>query len=347
MATLDVLSQTIAAIHDETSMLLTKATPFLDRVKSLGKVHSFNGSYQLSIPVEVDTPGNITSFSTGYETFDMTLRDSTQRATFTWGRAGIPISISGRDKAENAGEYQVVDLAETRYRSAMASLMRALNKQLVVGQSVGNALADFGTLNGNTSAGGSATGFFEAVAAGSQVNSVGGLSKTTYASVAGWQNQYATAGGDFSANGLDALRQVRTACQLNRASATDKLFHLVLASQAGFNNYEAALYNQQRYVDTTKLDSGVYSLAYGDAVVVADPDITLNNVTYTGANAISFYMLNLDGVTLAIHDEGDFKLTPFIDIPNQDVSTAKIMLMGGLIAKNLGGCGLIVNGETY
>ena len=93
--TLDVLNTTLALIHDETSMLLQRATPFLGQVKDQGKVYKFDGGYNIRIPVEVQTPGNITSLDgTGYETLDMTARDSTQGAIYTWSRLAMPIPVS-------------------------------------------------------------------------------------------------------------------------------------------------------------------------------------------------------------------------------------------------------------
>ena len=266
--TLDVLNTTLALIHDETSMLLQRATPFLGQVKDQGKVYKFDGGYNIRIPVEVQTPGNITSLDgTGYETLDMIARDSTQGAIYTWSRLAMPISISGRDKAENMGDAAIVSLADVRYKSALASMMRAINKQVVAGGVSG--LSNLGTFNG-TATSGVATGFFEALAAGSQVNSVGGLSKATYATVPGWNNQFATAGGSFGADtsgaGFDALRSVRTAAALNRNGLGEKLFHLVLASQNAYNLYEQALVNQVRYMSQKELDSGTPSLVWNAAL---------------------------------------------------------------------------------
>ena len=357
MATsLDVINTTLSLIHDETSMLLQRATPFLGQVKDQGKVYKFNGGYNINVPVEVQTPGVITSLDgTGYEQLDMTARDSTQRATYTWSRLALPISLSGRDKAENMGDAAIVNLADVRYKSALASMMRAINKQVVVGGVAG--LSNLGTFNGLATTGVS-TGFFENIAAGvappaGQSNTVGGLSKATYYNVPGWQNQFATAGGTFGADtsgaGFDALRSVRTAAALNRNGLSEKLFHLTLASQNAYNFYEQALVNQVRFMSQKELDSGTPSLVWNDSLMFADPDMTVyNDALGAGANVskISFYCLNLDDITLGIHDEGDFVLTPFIEIPNQDVAVAKLIFQGGLVAKRLGGSGIITNADN-
>ena len=342
--TLDVLNTTLALIHDETSMTLQRATPFLGQVKDLGKTYKFNGGYNIRIPVEVQTPGNITSLDgTGYETLDMTARDSTQGAIFSWSRLAMPISISGRDKAENMGDAEIISLADVRYKSALASMMRAINKQIVAGGVSG--LSALGSLNGAV-----AGGFLEAAAYASQANTFGGLSRGAGA-VPGLVNQFAAvAGSAFGTTtagaGFDALRSVRTAASLNRNGLSEKLFHLVLASQDAYNNYEAALVNQVRFMSQKELDSGTPSLVWNDALMFADPDISTYNASQAASDTISFYCLNLDDITLGIHDEGDFVLTPFVEVPNQDVAVAKLIFQGGLVAKRLGGSGLITGGDA-
>jgi len=341
--TLDVLNTTLALIHDETSMTLQRATPFLGQIKDLGKTYRFNGGYNIRIPVEVQTPGNITSLDgTGYETLDMTARDSTQGAIFSWSRLAMPISISGRDKAENMGDAEIISLADVRYKSALASMMRAINKQVVAGGVSG--LSNIGTLNGDV-----AGGFLQAEDYAQQNNTFGGLSRGG-GSVPGLVNQWASANGAFgtttTAGGFDALRSVRTAAALNRNGLSEKLFHLVLASQDAYNNYEQALVNQVRFMSQKELDSGTPSLVWNDALMFADPDITTYNVGQSGDNIISFYCLNLDDITLGIHDEGDFVLTPFVEVPNQDVAVAKLIFQGGLVGKRLGGSGVITDADA-
>ncbi len=333
----DVLSQTILAIEPEVQMALTRATPFINKSKELGKIHSYSGSYALRVPVEVTEPSNTTVLTTGYEAIDLTARDATTYAQFSWDRAVRPVSISGRELAENSGEYQVVDLAETKYKSSMNGLMRQINKQITIG---GTLLSDIGTLNGVVSA---STGFLQSQLYANQNNVVGGLSKATY-QVPGWLNQWADLAGTTSiptGSALPALRKVRTGAALNIPSGSDgRLFHVILAHQDFFNAYESELFQNARYVDEKMLDGGIFGLAYGDAIVCPDPDLT--SVTLADGSIVA-YCLNLDGVQLAIDKSADFKFGQFISTPEQDVTTAHILFMGGLIAKNLGAQGIITN----
>lgn len=351
---LDVLSQTIAAISDEVTMALTQTTPFLQYSKKLGKIHSFGGaitggSYNLRIPVEVQQGTIGTNLATGYESIDLTQTNTTNWATYTWGRQVFPVSLSGREQAENMGEAAVVKLADTRYRSAVGTFMRQINKQIVIGnQTSPTNYTENGSLNGVSGALAS-TGFMENAAPASQDNVIGGLSRLTY-NIPGWTNQFQQ--GDahtapwFAANGLAAMRHIRTAASLNREESTDDAsFHLILTTANSKDAYEAALYANTRYINTNALDGGRFVLAFEDAPVVADPSLTGAIGNSLSATDISQYFLNLDGIQLAIHQDGDFKVTDFISTPQQDVTTAHIVFMGGLICKSAGMQGLLCDAE--
>jgi hypothetical protein len=348
---LDVLSQTIASVSDEVTMALTQTTPFIQYSKKLGKIHEFGGditggSYQLRIPVEVQPGTTVTNLSNGYEQINLTQTNTTSWAQYTWGRKVFPFSISGREEAENMGEAAVVKLADTRYRSALGLFMRQINKQFVVGAQTD--YTDIGTLNG-TSTGDATGGFLENAAVASQNNSPGGLSRATY-NIPGWTNQYNAGGANsaawFATNGLQAMRNIRTRASLNRQEATDDAsFHLILTTANLKDLYESSLYANTRYINSKDLDGSRWVLAFEDAPVIADPNMTAATSGTYSASDISAYFLNLDGIQLAIHRDGDFKVSEFIRTPSQDVTTAHIIFMGGLIGKNFGMQGLLMDAE--
>lgn len=357
----DVLSETILAIHPEVSMALTRTTPFLQAAKELGKIHYFggnnsasSGSYKLRIPIEVAESTQTTDVSTtGYEALNLSVQDATRYAEFTWGRWVRPVIISRKERAENSGDAAIISLAETRYRNGLGGLKRDLNRQIISNSSVTGVEAAFtsaytplGTLWGAAgSSGGSSTGFFEPLDPASQVNSVGGLSKSTF-NIPGWTNQYKDVGNAFSNNGLPAFRHIRTRAALNREMARDdRTFHAVLLHPTTKDLYEGAMYTNARYANTKDLDAGKFVLMFEDAPVYADPAFisTTGNDIGVADFKLSGYFLNLDGVTLAIHEDADFTFGEFERISTQDVDMALITFMGGLIAKNLGSSGLVVD----
>ena len=359
---LDTLTQTIASISDDVSMALTQTTPFLQYSKSLGKIHYVDGgitqgSYTLQIPVEVKQGTVATNLSTGYEVINTSQTNTTDWARYTWGRQTVPFSLAGRETSENMGEAAVVKLAETRYKSAQNFFMRAINKQIVVGnQTSPTSFLDNGSLNGairvptNGAANpnGVSTGFLENQVPASQANTVGGLSRATY-NIPVWTNQFQQGTSHsapwFASNGLNAFQRIRTFASLNREQATDdKTFHLILTSANCYDAYYQAQYSNVRYIKQNELDSGAFVMAFGDAPVVADPAMTAA-IAGTGGD-ISAYFLNLDGIQLAILKGSEFKVGEFIATPNQDVITAHILFEGGLILRNAGMQGILMDAES-
>lgn len=343
---LDVLSQTILAIEPEVSYALQQSIPVLSRSKQLGKIEYIDGSYGLQIPVEVANSTVTTSLSTGFEALNMSTTDATAPALFTWYRSVRPVNISHKEIDDNSGDKQVIKLADTRYKNALMGLSRQVNQQIIRGDVPGFSL--MGTLNGCTLVG-QAGGFLEDAAPGSQGRTVGGLSKSTYASVPGWQNQYADAGGTFlTANaGLNAMRSIRTRASLNMQDTSDtNTFHLIVLHPDTFNLYEQSLFNFNRFMKEKDLDAGKFTLMFDDAPVYADPAFDLGGNLTTSHGVLSGYFLNLDQITLAIHERADFAFSEFKDIPGQDVITGKISFHGGLIAKSLGGSGVLTNAIT-
>jgi hypothetical protein len=100
------------------------------------------------------------------------------------------------EKAANKGDLAVVNILESKVANVMLSLRKQVNQQIIRGDSA--KITDLTTLNGNGTAlvAPNATGFFEGVAAASQVNVVGGLSKVTFRAQ-NWFNQFQDAGGTW------------------------------------------------------------------------------------------------------------------------------------------------------
>lgn len=357
----DALSLTLAAIHPEVSMAQQRKTAFISQARQLGKLHYFGGanslatgSMTLSIPIEVAESTSSTILSTGFEAVDLSTQSATRAATFTFARLIRPVVISNMEKDQNAGDAGVVKIAELRYRNALGGMTREINRQILsnssatgVESSFASPLANLGTLWGAAgSSGGSSTGFFEALAAGAQVNVVGGLDKGVYNTVPGWQNQFADAGGTFSTTGLRAMRALKTGAMLNQeASKDESVFHLCILHPTTYGLYQDAVFSQERFVDQKELDAGNLVPMFDGTKIFVDAAMQSSNIVDMGASGLklSGYFLNLDGVTLAVHENADFELSPFYSNQSNDTTVAHISFQGGLIAKNLGSCGLLVD----
>jgi hypothetical protein len=329
----DLLSSTLYSIRDAEVDELYKKVAFLDGVKRAKGIETETGGIKIQRPLSIQEHSSITQLATGYEPVSLAVNDVLRPAIYDWADFTSPIVVTKKEEMENSGEYAVVKIVEARMKSVMGMLRRELNKQILVGNSA--VLTGVNTLNGNSGGAGvgSPTGFFEHLAAGSQTNVVGGISKATYASVAGWQNQFVNGGG-FS---MDDLYSLYIAA--NNVAPSGDISQLIL-SNATMGKYRNALFTQERFLQTDKLDGGRMSLAFNGAVAEADPVMGFASslgVTTDG------YMLNFDGIKLIFHTEGDFAVSPFQHISGTTARAAQLYVKCQLVADHLGSCGVLVN----
>lgn len=333
----ELLASTLNAIVDSERDALYQGIVFLDWSKKLGKVEEEDGGTRWDVPVAVAEHSNITVHTTGYEAQDMVLSDVLQPAQYEPYDFSAPVGLSHLEELRNSGEKKIISLMEARTRSAMALMKRELNKQILAGNSA--VLSGFGTLNGEAST----TGIIEAgaPAAATQTNTIGGIQKSVV-NVVGWYNQYGTAAGAFSTNGLAQMQAIVAKCN---ARADRGQVNLTIMSEAGLANYRRALNANERYVDADKLDVYRPQLAFAGGVI--EQDLYMPTNTAVGTNEYTAYFLNLDGIKLHVHKDANFALGSFDDRDGFTVRTATIYFSGALCAHHIGGSGVLINGDTW
>ncbi len=329
----DLLSSTLYSIRDTEVDALYKKVAFLDGVRRAGGVETEPGGIKIQRPLSIAEHSTITQLSSGYEPVSLAVNDVLRPAIYEWCDFTAPIVITRKEEMENSGEYAIVKILEARMKSVMGMLRRELNKQVLRGDSA--VLTAMNTLNGNGPGIGSATGFLEPLAPASQVNTVGGISKTVFP-VAGWLNQFVNAAGALSMADLYNLYIASNA----RAPSGD-VSHVIM-SQDCFAQYRNLLFAQERFVQTDRLDGGRMALAFNGAVAESDPEMGFQ--TSLGGNPeVDAYMLNYDGIKLIFHSEGDFDVSPFEHISGTTARAAQLYVKVQLVADFLGGQGILIN----
>jgi hypothetical protein len=333
----DLLSTTLYSIRDGEVDELFQKVAFLDNCKKFGGVEYEDGGIKIQRPLALAEHSTITQLQTGYEPVNLAVNDVLEPAVYNWCDFTAPIVITKKEELENKGEKAIVKIVEARMRSVMGMLRRELNKQILIGTST--VLTDLNTLNGDVG------GFLEAEDAGSQTNSVGGVSKATWSGTSGWQNQLADCGGAFGTNGILAMQEASIKCS---SVAPMGEIQAVILSEAGMANYRRSLFQQERYINEKTLDGGRMQLAFGGAVVEADPQLSyvLTAGTHTG-KPITGYMLNFDAIKMVFHREGDFAVSPFEHISGTTARSAQLYVKCQLIADHLGSNALIIDGEAF
>tara|TARA_R110000787_G_scaffold265692_1_gene371757 strand:+ start:7412 stop:8422 length:1011 start_codon:yes stop_codon:yes gene_type:complete len=326
----DLLSSTLYSIRDGEVDELFQKVAFLDAAKSNGGTEMEDGGTMIVRPLSLVEHSSITELPTGYESVSLAVSDVLRPAEYAWEDFVAPIVISKKEELENSSEKAVVKIVEARMRSVMGMLRRELNKQILAGSST--VLSGMNTLNGNV-----ATGFIEGTLRGNQTNTVGNISKTTYATTTGWQNQYGTAAGAFRAGaGLNAMFAIYSAAN-QRAPMGD--ISTIIASEASFGNYKRALQANERYIDQKVLDGGRMSLAFAGSAIEQDLEMPVADH--------SMYFLNFDAIKLITHKDADFTVSPFESVVGTTARAAQLYWKGQLIADHLGSLGTLDNAEAW
>jgi hypothetical protein len=325
----DLLSSTLYSIRDGEVDELYKKVAFLDGVKKAGGVEVEKGGIKIQRPLSIQEHSTITQLATGYEPVNLAVNDVLRPAVYDWADYVSPIVITRKEELENSGEYAIVKILEARMKSVMGMLRRETNKQILRGNS--GVLSSLNTLNGSTNT----NGFLEPRATGSQTNTVGGISKSTFP-VPGWLNQFSNGAlvPDFMSN----LYNMYIAA--NQVSPMGDVDHLIM-SQGALARYRKELFDIQRFIDTKTLDGGRMGLAFNGALAESDPEMGFG--TGVGGETLDAYMLNYDGIKLVFHSEGDFSVSPFEHISGTTARSAQLYVKCQLVADFLGGQAVGVN----
>tara|TARA_R110000824_G_scaffold152177_3_gene323328 strand:+ start:17042 stop:18043 length:1002 start_codon:yes stop_codon:yes gene_type:complete len=322
-------------VHTSTAFLEAQA-----RVHGEGKPTQAGGT-RVVIPLGFGEHSSTTRMQTGYERIDLSVEDVFQPAVFDWAHVVRPIAISSEEELVNQGDAAILSILESRVKMTANALKREYVKQMIQGSVAG--WEDWGTLNGvdNTA------GYLEEDAVLAQTNSVGGVSKGTFSTKTGWQNQVFDGAGSFNSNGLAGLYDLMV--EINSVSPSGNP-NVILASRSGFKNLKRSLSASERYIDTAKLDGGKLSQTW-DGVPIDVEYFMPNSGTTTGAagdSEISFYMLSMDDIYTLWDPKGYFDLGDFETVSGEyDVRAAKLRCRGQLIAKHLGSSGLAIGLDTF
>jgi hypothetical protein len=293
------------------------------------------GGIKIQRPLSIQEHSTITQLATGYEPVSLAVNDVLRPAIYDWSDFVAPIVITKKEELENSGEYAIVKILEARMKSVMGMLRRELNKQVLAGTST--VLTSLNTLNGDSAGVGSATGFFEPLVVGTQTNIVGGVSKATFATTPGWQNQFVDIGGGFAGGSLAPFYDAYIAA--NSVAPMGDVDHFIM-SNALLAAYRDQLFAQERFIDTKTLDGGRMGLAFNGALAEQDPEM---GFACSVAGNVDGYMLNYDGIKLIFHSEGDFSLSPFEHISGTTARSAQLYVKCQLVADFLGGQAMLIN----
>ena len=335
----DILSSTARARAKSAVDNLFQTVPLLDHIKSAGGVEIIDGGQRITRAAILAEHSNITQLATGYEAVSSAVADVLRSPEYEWCDFVAPIVITKKEELSNRGDNAVISIADARMKSVMGMLKREWELQAIRGTSA--TLTEMQTLDGNTVA---QDGWLEnlAFSTGGQNNVVGGLSKATFAA-SNWNNQFATAAGNFGVNGLGAMADLAIDCQIY---AVEGGVDLILASPNSYRLYKAAIQQNERYLPKeTVLDAGRLALAYNGAMMYVEA-----NLGFTGlgpaAQPMSMYFLNSKTMKVVFDSDANFSVGDFENKSGYAAREAHVYVRTQLVADHLASLGLLANAEA-
>lgn len=341
MATLTIPNEllTAAAIERIKSVRSVLHRPYRVTDMVMGSAKKANAGSRFLIDWEVQDHSSTTQHVTGYETVDMDVQPTLIPGTDNWFFCLSPIAMSWVDTALNTGKNKRIDLWKTRVENTEKRMRKEFETQILRGTVAG--MSDLITWNGSDFS----TGIIEPDAVGSQGNTIHGVSKATYSSLPGMQNQVADIQGDFSANGLSALRDLHTELQ----EITDDATMLEgICSLAGAKNYGRSVQSQERYIDArdaVRLDVVIAGMRYKISQLMPN-----NGTTTGGAGDNEWSFLVVDKNVLCFHGLPGLvmDMTPTRDLGgSHQVQVCFMRLAGQNGVTNYGSLGLAYGGDTF
>ena len=269
MATPSILSTTLQLLRDKLVDNSYLAHPLIRAIEEHGNLIKVSGGSRVEQPVIFGDHSTITELSNGFEPVSMAVTDPFNFAKYEYANFTQPIVLSAVEKAANKGDLAVVSILESKMRNVMLSLKKEVSRAIIKGDSP--VLTQMQTLNGMGTAtvAANTTGWFEAGAFSTQTNTVGGLSKATFAA-SNWQNQVFNSAATLALSHLD---QLFIDCQ-TRNPAGD-FPDILLMSPACYAAFMALQQSSVRYTSSSNRDSLTPTLTGSSTSAICFPCLGL------------------------------------------------------------------------
>lgn len=339
MAIQSVLSTTLQLLKDKLVDNSYLAHPLIRAIEEHGNLIKVSGGSRVECPVIFGDHSTITELTNGFEPVSMAVTDPFQLAKYEYANFTQPIILSAVEKAANKGDLAVVSILESKMRNVMLSLKKEVSKAIIRGDSA--VLTQLQTLNGMGTAttAASTTGWFEAGAFGTQTNTVGGLSKSTFAAN-NWQNQVFNSGGTLALSHLD---QLFIDCQTRNPSGDFP--DILLMSPACYAAFMALQQSSVRYTsagDRDSLDRDMVGSWRGSRIYI-EPQLGFNNA---GGVPVSAYALSSSQFSLYADTDGFFNVSDMLPVPGTATEAAMVFNRMQLTTGHLASHGLLLNAEA-
>jgi len=309
---------------------VTSSMFFYNALKRSGSWQSVRGGLGERVKYSLITDNNITDSYSGYDLIPVVPMDGMTAAFYDWAQCATTITISGLEKRQNAGEYQQIDLLETKTQQAKNSIREFFLKALLQGNGINSATA---ITTKYTSPQNNSTFFTPmALLIGQTPTSgtVGAIAcnTTNDSGTTFWANQKRAATDTNFATFLRDLRKLRNDC----GKGVGGFPNAHLMDQATQELYETAMASQNRYVDYKRADIPFDNVTFHGDPCVWDEFMPNWSSTTTAQSTTqgTWLMLNTQYIQVKYDAQTNFTVTPMQSPENQDAESCKILWYGTL-----------------
>lgn len=291
-------SLTIEKIMPQAVDNIFGSKPLLFALTTFGSVVTDDGGTSIDQPLLYAETGNQGSYS-GSDVFLTDDDEGFTRAVYDWRQYYATIKLNGITVAKNSGAPAILRLVNEEVTRAELSVSEALD-EMFCGDGTGNGGKDWNGIK-NIVADDNTLGGIDATAAGNDW----------------WQSSVTTGVGDLS-----DFSDIRTK-YLATSEGNDFITN-IFTTEDLYAEYDSLMEQRQRFHDPTMANQGFETIMFHGAPIAFDRNIDEGYM----------YFLNLKYIQL--HKLGDvwFKMSDWIDVPNQDVMLKKMLLYGNLTCSN-------------
>lgn len=291
--------------------------PLLWALREAGRIKSFEGE-KIVAPLIYAESANKGSYADD-DTFATDANVGISAAEFDFAQYYGLVSFTGIELAKNKGRGRLLSLMEARMQQVELTISENLN-EMFYGNGSGNAGKDWWGLSAIISASDPAVANF------------GGIDRDTYTY---WQ---ATSQDATTANTLAITDMANV---YNDVSEGNDHPTNMFGTQTAFEDYEALLQADQRFLDPKMGDGGFQNLMYKGA------PFTFDTYANDGGNVNApIWFVNMKYVTLAKLADVWFAPSDLLQPTNQDVFYKHIKCYGNLIATNCKRQGVLLDNHA-
>ena len=320
-----IVASVLDKVRDKVEDQITRNNKLLYFYKKSGnmkKVSSGGDRYRVSLMYELAPADSYSNFSQ----IDVTPADGITSAFFDWRQAAAAVSISGLEDFKNRGSERVFDLLKERTMQAVLGLEDLFSKGLIQGQaaidSASTTTARTSPINGSV--------FVDPLPLLVSYAGTGTIGGIVAGTETWWKNQSVDDSSSTFAGFLKALRNMYNLCSKGGGGSAGTP-DLHLTNQDTFELYESALAALHQNTSYVNADIPFQNIQFKGKPVIWDENVVdakNADVTPSGSDAGTWYMLNTNYLGLTVDSQHNFSVGDFVNPENQDAKTALVLWYG-------------------